>query len=75
MFLHPLVDLGRFGDVHSTGTDHRPAASAGAEFCEGHPYRHKLTLPPWRNHRVRPIIGVLGNSLDMKMQNSVLIAR
>jgi hypothetical protein len=32
------------GDMGRARTDHRAAASAGAQFCQGHSYRHSSTL-------------------------------
>jgi hypothetical protein len=33
-----------FGDMGRARADHRPTASAGAQFCQGHSYRHSSTL-------------------------------
>jgi hypothetical protein len=51
------------GDMGRARTDHRTARSAGAQFCQGHPYRHSSTLfqgfdAPREEEDRRPIGGI-----------------
>lgn len=48
---HPLLDLlghdraaGSLGDMHRAATDEGAAARAGAQFSQGHPHRHAVSL-------------------------------
>jgi hypothetical protein len=64
---HPVAHLGnaadlldlrtagrrRLCDLHAAGTNQRTAASAGAQFCQGHPNRHINSPCSRANQRAR----------------------